>query len=129
MATITVTAASEPGLRPISAEVKLTRRLATPERSNSAPSSTNIGIASRGYLAMPVYVLVGIESTPSPASQMARLPATPSATAIGAPTTNSSAKLRNSAAATTAQISRLGAGPSRGGRRALALRVRRRPRG
>ena len=52
--TITVTAASEPALRPISAWVKLTRRSATPERSKIAPTSTNIGTASSGYLAMPV---------------------------------------------------------------------------
>ena len=54
MATMTVTAASAPGRRPISAAVKSTILAATPERSNRAPSSTNIGMASSGYLAMPV---------------------------------------------------------------------------
>lgn len=44
---------SMPGPRPTMAVAKSTSRLATPERSKIEPTSTNMGMASRGYLARP----------------------------------------------------------------------------
>jgi hypothetical protein len=41
-----------PGPRPTQARAKVTMRCATPERSKIEPTSTNIGNASSGYLAI-----------------------------------------------------------------------------
>ncbi|MCY1524955.1 hypothetical protein D9M68_599160 [compost metagenome] len=53
IATAIATSGSMPGPRPTMAMAKLTRRSATPERSKMEPTSTNIGIASSGYLPRP----------------------------------------------------------------------------
>ncbi|MNK91196.1 hypothetical protein D3C87_1112830 [compost metagenome] len=53
MATAIDTSGSMPGPRPTMAMAKSTRRLATPERSKMDPTSTNMGMASSGYLARP----------------------------------------------------------------------------
>ncbi|CFM02779.1 Uncharacterised protein [Bordetella pertussis] len=53
IATAIDTSGSMPGPRPTSATAKSTSRLATPERSKIEPTSTNMGIASSGYLARP----------------------------------------------------------------------------
>jgi len=53
MATAMATMGSMPGPRPTMAMAKLTSRAATPERSKIDPTSTNIGIASSGYLPSP----------------------------------------------------------------------------
>ena len=52
MATRIATIGSMPGPRPTIAMAKVTMRCATPERSKIEPTSTNIGSASSGYLAM-----------------------------------------------------------------------------
>ena len=52
-ATAITTTGSMPGPRPTMATAKLTSRKATPERSKIEPTSTNIGIASSGYLPGP----------------------------------------------------------------------------
>ena len=52
MATRMATVGSMPGPRPTQAMAKVTMRWATPERSKIEPTSTNIGRASRGYLAI-----------------------------------------------------------------------------
>ena len=54
IATIIATVASAPRPAPTSAVAKRTRRSATPVRSNTEPTSTNIGMAISGYFAMPV---------------------------------------------------------------------------
>ena len=53
IATPIVTSGSMPGPRPVIASAKWTSRKATPERSKIEPTSTNIGIASSGYLPRP----------------------------------------------------------------------------
>ena len=53
MATAMATSGSMPGPRPTRATAKFTSRSATPERSKMEPTSTNIGIASSGYLPSP----------------------------------------------------------------------------
>ena len=53
IATAIATSGSMPGPRPTSAMAKLTSRSATPERSKIEPTSTNIGMASSGYLPRP----------------------------------------------------------------------------
>ena len=53
MATAIATSGNMPGPRPTIEMARLTSRLATPERSKITPTSTNIGMASNGYLAMP----------------------------------------------------------------------------
>ena len=53
IATMIATSGSMPGPRPTIAIAKLTSRSATPERSKIEPTSTNIGIASSGYLPRP----------------------------------------------------------------------------
>ena len=53
MATAMATSGSMPGPRPTIATAKFTRRRATPERSKIEPTSTNIGMASSGYLPRP----------------------------------------------------------------------------
>jgi len=54
IATIIATVASAPRPAPTSAVAKRTSRSATPVRSNTEPTSTNIGMAINGYFAMPV---------------------------------------------------------------------------
>ncbi|KAG0901181.1 hypothetical protein G6F32_017339 [Rhizopus arrhizus] len=51
MATAMDTSGSMPGPRPTMAMAKSTSRLATPDRSKIEPTSTNMGMASSGYLA------------------------------------------------------------------------------
>ena len=53
MATPMATSGNMPGPRPTSATANCTRRCATPERSKIEPTSTNMGNASKGYLASP----------------------------------------------------------------------------
>ena len=53
MATAIATSGSIPGPRPTMDTAKFTSRSATPERSKIEPTSTNIGIASSGYLPRP----------------------------------------------------------------------------
>ncbi|MNT67005.1 Uncharacterised protein [Achromobacter denitrificans] len=53
MATAIDTSGSMPGPRPTMAIAKSTSRLATPDRSKMEPTSTNMGMASSGYLASP----------------------------------------------------------------------------
>src|SRR5690554_4200664 len=53
MATAMVTTGSMPGPRPTMLMAKFTNRDATPERSKMEPTSTNMGMANRGYLASP----------------------------------------------------------------------------
>ncbi|OQB99646.1 MAG: hypothetical protein BWX79_03079 [Alphaproteobacteria bacterium ADurb.Bin100] len=53
IATTMATKGSMPGPRPTMATAKFTSRSATPERSKIEPTSTNIGIASNGYLPRP----------------------------------------------------------------------------
>ena len=53
IATSTATEASAPRPAPTSAVANFTRRSATPVRSNTQPTSTNIGIAISGYFAIP----------------------------------------------------------------------------
>src|SRR5262245_42120649 len=54
MQTSTDTVASAPRPAPTSAVANRTSRNATPVRSNTEPTSTNMGMAIKGYLAMPV---------------------------------------------------------------------------
>ena len=65
-------------------------RRATPERSKIEPTSTNIGKASNGYLAMLACMFCGAASSPhhgeaALAAAIATMPPRPSATAIGTP--------------------------------------------
>ena len=53
IATTMATSGSMPGPRPTMAMAKFTSLSATPERSKIEPTSTNIGIASSGYLPRP----------------------------------------------------------------------------
>jgi hypothetical protein len=53
IATSTETEASAPRPAPTSAVAKRTRRSATPVRSKTLPTRTNIGMAISGYFAMP----------------------------------------------------------------------------
>ena len=53
MATTMATRGSMPGPRPTMATAKFTSRSATPERSKMEPTSTNMGMASSGYLPRP----------------------------------------------------------------------------
>jgi hypothetical protein len=53
MATSTATEASAPRPAPTRAVANRTRRSATPVRSKTLPTRTNIGMAISGYLAMP----------------------------------------------------------------------------
>jgi hypothetical protein len=53
IATAIATSGSMPRPRPTMATAKSTSRAATPDRSNSVPTRTNMGRASSGYFAMP----------------------------------------------------------------------------
>jgi len=53
MATAIATSGSMPGPRPTMDIAKFTSRSATPERSKIEPTSTNMGMASSGYLPSP----------------------------------------------------------------------------
>ena len=53
IATSTATEASAPRPAPTRAVAKRTSRSATPARSKTMPTSTNIGMAISGYFAMP----------------------------------------------------------------------------
>ena len=52
IATMIATSGSMPGERPTIAIAKVTMRCATPDRSKIEPTSTNMGNASKGYLAI-----------------------------------------------------------------------------
>ena len=82
------------------ATAKLTNRSATPERSKIEPTSTNIGIASKGYLPRPAKKFCGTAISPNHcvsvfASAIAADPASPIATPIGTPINIITMKARN----------------------------------
>ena len=90
IATRIATTGNVPGARPTQASAKVTMRRATPERSKIEPTSTNIGSASSGYLAMLACMFCGAASRPhhgesALAATIATMPPMPSATAIGTP--------------------------------------------
>ncbi len=92
MHTSTATMAGPPARLPTSTDTKRTSRSATPARSKIMPARMKTGSASSGYLAMPVYTLVGTDMMPSPSRRMTIAPARPSPTASGAPSSSSSPK-------------------------------------
>ena len=91
-----VVTASPPRRGPTMAEASRTIEPAMPARSKMMPASTNIGMASSGYLETLLYTFSGTEDSPRSASATTAVPASPSVTASGTPAASRPTKSANS---------------------------------